>query len=83
MQIGSLEPWHGAGASASLIQADVHWWDWTTPVAEIMQGLNNLVKMGKGERRRCPDHPSGIRIGAVLTRTTQCSTLVYPTLRLG
>ncbi|RSH95711.1 hypothetical protein EHS25_000803 [Saitozyma podzolica] len=31
----------------SLIQADVHWWDWTTPVAEMMQGLNNLVKMGK------------------------------------
>ena len=25
----------------------VHWWDWTTPVPEVMQGLNNLVKSGK------------------------------------
>jgi len=25
----------------------VHWWDWTTPIEEVMQGLNNLVKMGK------------------------------------
>ncbi|CAD6569009.1 MAG: hypothetical protein TREMPRED_004995 [Tremellales sp. Tagirdzhanova-0007] len=25
----------------------VHWWDWTTPIAEIMQGLNNFVKQGK------------------------------------
>lgn len=31
-------------------QADIHWWDWTTPVAEVMQGLNNLVKAGKGEQ---------------------------------
>jgi aryl-alcohol dehydrogenase-like predicted oxidoreductase len=28
---------------------DLHFWDWTTPVAEVMQGLNNLVKSGKGE----------------------------------
>jgi hypothetical protein len=27
---------------------DLHWWDWTTPIEEIMQGLNNLVKAGKG-----------------------------------
>jgi len=25
----------------------LHWWDWTTPIPEIMQGLNNLVKAGK------------------------------------
>jgi len=25
----------------------LHWWDWTTPVEEIMQGLNVLVKSGK------------------------------------
>jgi aryl-alcohol dehydrogenase-like predicted oxidoreductase len=28
--------------------ADVHWWDWTTDIPEIMQGLNNLVRAGKG-----------------------------------
>lgn len=28
---------------------DVHWWDYTTPIEEVMQGLNNLVKAGKGE----------------------------------
>jgi aryl-alcohol dehydrogenase-like predicted oxidoreductase len=27
---------------------DMHWWDWTTPIEEVMQGLNNLVKAGKG-----------------------------------
>lgn len=25
----------------------IHWWDWTTSVPELMQGLNNLVKAGK------------------------------------
>jgi hypothetical protein len=25
----------------------MHWWDWTTPIEEVMQGLNNLVKAGK------------------------------------
>jgi len=25
----------------------LHWWDWTTPIEEIMQGLNVLVKSGK------------------------------------
>ncbi|ORY34299.1 norsolorinic acid reductase [Naematelia encephala] len=25
----------------------LHWWDWTTPIPEVMQGLNNLVKSGK------------------------------------
>ncbi|TXT12807.1 hypothetical protein VHUM_01208 [Vanrija humicola] len=25
----------------------LHWWDWTTPIEEVVQGLNNLVKAGK------------------------------------
>ncbi|CDO77142.1 hypothetical protein BN946_scf184657.g17 [Trametes cinnabarina] len=25
----------------------VHWWDWTTPVEEVMNGLHNLVAQGK------------------------------------
>lgn len=25
----------------------MHWWDWTTPIPEIMQGLNNFIKQGK------------------------------------
>ncbi|KAK9895708.1 Aldo/keto reductase [Cystobasidium minutum MCA 4210] len=25
----------------------LHWWDWTTSIEEVMQGLNNLVKSGK------------------------------------
>jgi aryl-alcohol dehydrogenase-like predicted oxidoreductase len=31
-----------------LTMGDMHWWDWTTPIEEVMQGLNNLVKAGKG-----------------------------------
>jgi aryl-alcohol dehydrogenase-like predicted oxidoreductase len=37
---------HDEQISAELV--DMHWWDWTTPIEEVMQGLNNLVKMGKG-----------------------------------
>jgi hypothetical protein len=79
--------------TAALIQADVHWWDWTTPVAEMMQGLNNLVKMGKGEHARVHlirwEGVTGgtgvimLRIRAVLMTPTQCSTLAYLTLRRG
>ncbi|KAK4684989.1 hypothetical protein P7C73_g5171, partial [Tremellales sp. Uapishka_1] len=25
----------------------IHWWDWTTPIAEVMQSLNQLVTSGK------------------------------------
>lgn len=25
----------------------LHWWDWSTSIEEVMQGLNNLVKSGK------------------------------------
>ncbi|KAK1921493.1 NADP-dependent oxidoreductase domain-containing protein [Papiliotrema laurentii] len=25
----------------------LHWWDWTTPIEEVMQGLNTLVRQGK------------------------------------
>jgi hypothetical protein len=90
-QIRPPEPWLGAGTA--LIQADVHWWDWTTPVAEMMQGLNNLVKMGKGEHARVHlirwEGVTGgtgvimLRIRAVLMTPTQCSTLAYLTLRRG
>jgi aryl-alcohol dehydrogenase-like predicted oxidoreductase len=30
-----------------LTLSDVHWWDWTTPIPEVMQGLNTLIKQGK------------------------------------
>ena len=30
------------------LTADLHWWDWTTPIEEVMQGLNTLVRQGKG-----------------------------------
>ena len=25
----------------------VHWWDWTTSIEELMEGLHNLVVQGK------------------------------------
>lgn len=31
---------------------DIHWWDWSTQIEEVMQGLNNLVKAGKGMSNR-------------------------------
>lgn len=39
-------------ATRKLTREDMHWWDWTTPIEEVMQGLNNLVKAGKGAYRR-------------------------------
>jgi hypothetical protein len=63
------------------------------PSRRPLVGLDNLVKMGKGEHARV--HPirwegvtggTGVimlRIRAVLMTPTQCSTLAYLTLRRG
>lgn len=40
-------------ASLAKLQTDyvdvfyMHWWDWTTPIPEIMHGLDTLIKQGK------------------------------------
>ena len=38
----------------------LHWWDWTTPIPEVMQGLNNLVKQGKVLHLGVSDTPAWV-----------------------